>query len=165
MKYFKRIPRIASINHVEPFKVTCTWNTGEVKTTDFEPLFKKWKLKEGHIGFQLTDYEVFKQVGLTDSLTLCWKAIQLDGQPYDVDPIVVYEAGVLQESPRENKISRLIKDARLAAGMSQVDLAIRSGTSKHYLSKLENGKSNIELDTLTRIVETGLGKKLKLEIE
>lgn len=165
MKYYKRISRIVSIIGVEPFKITCEWNTGEVKTIDFKPLFKKWKLKEGHIGYPLTDYNIFKQVSLSESLTLCWKPIQIDGQPYDLDPIVLYEAGKIVETPKENKISNLVKQARKAAGMSQMDLAIRSGTSKHYLSRLENGKSNIELNTLTRIIETGLGKKLKIEIE
>lgn len=165
MKYYKKIPRIAKIEKVEPFKVTCTWNTGEVKTTDFEPLFRKWKLEEGHIGFGLTDYNIFKQVTLTETRTLCWEPIRLDGQAYDLDPIVLYEAGKLVDMPKENKVSSLLKEARLAAGLSQTELAIRSGTSKHYLSKIENGKANIEMDTLTRIIETGLGRKLNLAIE
>lgn len=165
MKYYKKIPRITKIDKVEPFKVTCTWNTGEVKTIDFEPLFRKWKLKEGRIGFQLTNYDIFKQVSLTDTHTLCWAPIDLEGQAYDLDPIVLYEAGKLVGIPKENKISSLVKEARLAAGLSQTELAIRSGTSKHYLSKIENGKSNIEMDTLIRIIETGLGRKLRVLID
>lgn len=161
----KKIPGISRILKVEPFKITCLWNTGETKVIDFEKLFIEWDMQPGDIDYALTDYEVFKQVGLTDTLDLCWEPIKIDGQPYDLDPIVMYEAGELIELPKENKISALIKEARLAAGLSQADLALRSGTTKHYLSKIENGKSNIELETLTRIIETGLGKKLKVEIE
>lgn len=160
-----RIPGISRILKVERFEITCLWNTGETKVIDFEKLFKEWDLQPDDIDYALTDYEVFKQVGLTDTLNLCWEPIKINGMTYDLDPIVMYEAGELVENPKENNISKLIKEARLAAGMSQVDLAIRSGTTKHYLSRLENGKSNIAMDTLTRIIETGLGKKLKVEIE
>lgn len=165
MKRKNMIPGISRILKVEPFKITCLWNTGETKVIDFGKLFKEWDVQPGDIDSALTDYEVFKQVGLTDTLNLCWEPIKIDGQAYDVDPIIMYEAGELVETPKEDRISKLIKEARLAAGLSQVDLAIRSGTSKHYLSRLENGKSNMETDTLIRIVETGLGKRLKVEIE
>jgi len=48
--------------------------------------------------------------------------------------------------------------------MSQSDLALASGTSRTYISKIENNRSDVELDTLRKIVETGLGKKLEIKI-
>ncbi len=49
--------------------------------------------------------------------------------------------------------------------MTQSELALKSGTSKHYISRLENNKSDIELLTLKKIVEAGLGKKLVIEFD
>jgi transcriptional regulator with XRE-family HTH domain len=41
-------------------------------------------------------------------------------------------------------------------------LADKTGTKKSYMSKLENGKGNIQLSTLIRIFEVGLNKKVGL---
>ncbi len=68
------------------------------------------------------------------------------------------------DATRSLKIGETIKSARKKAGMTQSELAMRSGTSKHYISKLENSKSDIELLTLKKIIEAGLGKKLKIQI-
>ena len=59
-----------------------------------------------------------------------------------------------------NKIGKLVREARIKYGMTQQELAVISGTSRTYISRLENDRSDIELDTLRKIVETGLGKRL-----
>ncbi|MEO0341718.1 MAG: helix-turn-helix transcriptional regulator, partial [Bacteroidota bacterium] len=61
-------------------------------------------------------------------------------------------------------IGHKIKEARKEAGLTQEELALRSGTSKHYISRLENNKSDIELLTLKKIVEAGLGRQLDIKI-
>lgn len=59
-------------------------------------------------------------------------------------------------------ISEMLKEARKEAKITQEQLAIKVGTKKSYISKLENAKGNIQLSTLIRIFETGLGKKIGL---
>jgi transcriptional regulator with XRE-family HTH domain len=49
--------------------------------------------------------------------------------------------------------------------MTQEQLAIKTGTKKSFISRIENGKSDIQLSTLFRILELGLGKKISLKIE
>ena len=61
-------------------------------------------------------------------------------------------------------ISETLKDARLEAKMTQEQLAIKVGTKKSYISRLENGKCDIQLSTLYKIFESGLGKKINLVI-
>ena len=39
-----------------------------------------------------------------------------------------------------------------------------SGTTRNYISRIENDKSDIELGTLRKIIETGLGKKLEIQV-
>ncbi len=62
-------------------------------------------------------------------------------------------------------VAELIKDARMKAKMTQEELAERSGTKKSYISRIEGGKSDIQLSTLFRILEEGLGKKVLLKIQ
>jgi len=59
-------------------------------------------------------------------------------------------------------ISEILKDARKEAKMTQEQLAEKVGTKKSYISRLENGKCDIQLSTLYRIFEFGLGKKVNL---
>ena len=59
-------------------------------------------------------------------------------------------------------ISEMLKEARKEANMTQEQLAEKVGTKKSYISRLENGKCDIQLSTLYRIFEVGLGKKVNL---
>jgi len=61
-------------------------------------------------------------------------------------------------------ISEMLKDARLEANMTQEQLAEKVGTKKSYISRLENGSCDIQLSTLYRIFEDGLGKRVSLLI-
>ena len=59
-------------------------------------------------------------------------------------------------------ISVMLKEARKEAIMTQEQLADKVGTKKSYISRLENGKCDIQLSTLYRIFEYGLGKRVNL---
>lgn len=59
-------------------------------------------------------------------------------------------------------VSEMLKEARLQANMTQEELAVRAGTKKSYISKIENAKGNIQLSTLIRIFEKGLNRKVGL---
>lgn len=61
-------------------------------------------------------------------------------------------------------ISETLKDARKEAHMTQEELANKVGTKKSYISRLENGKCDIQLSTLYRIFEEGLGIRISLLI-
>lgn len=62
-------------------------------------------------------------------------------------------------------IGEMIKNARKEAHLTQDDLAKRTGTKKSYISRIENGKIDIQVSTLFKIFEEGLGKKLGLTIQ
>lgn len=58
------------------------------------------------------------------------------------------------------KIGVLIGEARRAYGMTQKQLAEKAGVSESYISRIENDASSMRLDTLMRIVQTGLGGEI-----
>lgn len=118
-----------------------------------------------------TDLLAFQHIELLDG-TFVWCNIAVNStdeygnavvHPYDADPIVMYEMS--QPDPtRQLQLGLLIKQVRKDLGLTQEELAQKSGTTKHYISKIENDKSGIELSTLARIIEGGLGKRLQIEI-
>lgn len=62
-------------------------------------------------------------------------------------------------------IGALIHEARLQKGLSQEQLADKVGTTKSYISKIENNVKEVRISTLQRIVELGLGGQLQLSIK
>jgi transcriptional regulator with XRE-family HTH domain len=48
-------------------------------------------------------------------------------------------------------IGSQVRDARLRRGISQMDLALELGIDQNYISKVENGKINISIESLMTI--------------
>jgi DNA-binding XRE family transcriptional regulator len=63
------------------------------------------------------------------------------------------------------KLGIMIQELRKEQGLTQEQLALRCGTTKTYISRIENDASDIRLSTLMRIIREGFGKKLKLSVE
>ncbi|ODS82466.1 MAG: transcriptional regulator [Cytophagaceae bacterium SCN 52-12] len=63
------------------------------------------------------------------------------------------------------KVGALIHEARLEKGLTQEELAGKIGTTKSYISKIENNIKEVRLSTLQKIVEIGLGGQLQLSIK
>ena len=61
------------------------------------------------------------------------------------------------------KIGVLIQEARKKQHLTQEELALRIGTTKNYISRIENDASDIRLTTLMRIIREGLGGHLTLK--
>jgi len=61
-------------------------------------------------------------------------------------------------------LGELLKDEREKAHLTQAEMAERTGTKKSYISRIENGRADIQLSTLYRLIEQGLNRKLELSI-
>lgn len=101
------IPHITQIIKVEPFKITCLWNTGEVRVNYFEEEFNISSYLD--IFYQLKNYNIFKYVSVSEEGTLHWVNLTFKTNflgkemesPFDLDPIVLYEKS---HSIREYKL-------------------------------------------------------------
>jgi ribosome-binding protein aMBF1 (putative translation factor) len=74
------------------------------------------------------------------------------------------EREALERGYKDFRAGALIHDARVSQGLTQEQLAAKVGTSKSYISQIENNVKEVRLSTLQRIVEKGLGGKLELVI-
>lgn len=63
------------------------------------------------------------------------------------------------------KIGALIHDTRIEMGMTQQELAEKVGTTKSYISKIENNLKEARISTLQKIIELGFGGRLELTIK
>jgi DNA-binding XRE family transcriptional regulator len=63
------------------------------------------------------------------------------------------------------KIGVLIQEARKNQNLTQKELAQKIGTTKNYISRIENNASDIRLSTLIRIIRDGLGGRLSLDFD
>ncbi len=168
----KNLPRIVKITAVKPHIITAIWNNGEERTIDFAPLFQKWEADKNEQFIKLKSYDVFRQVTISGEHTLCWENVPVKiklknkviSAPLDLDPDVLYKKSKLIRKITSPALGALLKKARVDAGLSQTDVAINSGTSRNYISRIENNRSDIQLETLFKIVKLGMGKELELII-
>lgn len=168
------LPRILKIFRIEGFKVVCKFNTGEYRMIDFERLFKEWDVQEGDIEYPLLNLEEFQKLEVNDSQTLSWPNIKVKFPSFD-KPDVIIEAAydispdTLFEASTPYKVESvtagdIVRELRKKLKMTQEELAVKSGTTKPYISKIENNKSGIEFSTFEKIIEDGFGGVMKIQI-
>jgi HTH-type transcriptional regulator / antitoxin HipB len=63
------------------------------------------------------------------------------------------------------KLGVMLQELRKEQGLTQGELAEKCGTTKTYISRIENNASDIRLSTLMRIIQEGLGGRLKLSVD
>lgn len=63
------------------------------------------------------------------------------------------------------KLGAMLQEMRKDQGMTQEELAEKCGTTKNYISRIENNASDIRLSTLMRIISEGLGRHLRLNVD
>jgi DNA-binding XRE family transcriptional regulator len=167
-----KIPRILKIEKIDGLKIYVIFNNGETRLLDFDKILKEWDIKDSDIESKLYDLAEFKKVKLHNQ-TLSWNNIStklLDdkGQekdyPYEIGPDILFRLS--QDSDIQVQgFGDIVRKARIKAGLTQDELAQRAGTTRFYISRFENNKSDIELSTFKRIIESGLGKRLTLQIK
>lgn len=164
--------RILKINNISGYEVNCLFNNGESRIIDFIELFRKWNVRSTDLEYPLLNsIDEFQKVTVENG-TLSWPGITITNLnevginvkfPYEPDPIVLYENSKRDESAGL-ELGLLIKESRKELGLTQEELAEKSGTTKHYISRIENSRTGIELTTLKKIIEAGLGKQMKISI-
>lgn len=61
-------------------------------------------------------------------------------------------------------IGEILKEERKQAKMTQEQLATKIGAKKSCISRVENGKTDIQLSSLYRLFEVGLGKSISISV-
>ncbi len=167
-----KIPRILKIEKIDGFKIYVMFNNGETRLLDFKNILGDWNVQKTDIEFRLFDEAEFKKVKLRNQ-TLSWDNIPIrlldeDGIekdfPYEIGADVLFKLSKFSDLALES-YGDIIRKERIKAGLTQDELAHRAGTTRFYISRFENNKSDIELSTFRRIIESGLGKRMKIKIE
>lgn len=169
----KKLPKISRILNVEPFSITLLWSTSEVRSIDFSPLFKQWTAEGDALMLPLQSWDNFKLVAISENKTLYWPNIQTEfiykgearKSALELDALELYRNSVLIKKMEQVNIGKKLRNARMAAGLSQADVALKSGTTRNYISRIENDKSDIQFDTLQKIVELGIGWEIDVQIK
>ncbi len=63
------------------------------------------------------------------------------------------------------RLGVMLQELRKESGLTQEQLAEKCGTTKNYISRIENNASDIRLSTLMRIIQEGFGGHLKLSVD
>ncbi len=168
-----KMPRILKINWVKELSISVVFNNGESRIIDFRKVLNSIKLVENSPARVLYNTEEFSKVELENN-TLSWNNVEMYitkrnkekmKVPFQVGADVLLKYSKAEKSELVLRIGRMIKESRMALGLTQEELAMMSGTSRTYISRIENDRSDVELGTLRKIIETGLGKNLEISIK
>lgn len=168
-----KIPRILKINWIKGLAISVVFNNGESRIIDFRKVLNKIGINENSPAYVLFDSEEFAKVEIQEN-TLSWNNVEQfitlkNGKkmkvPFEIGADVLLKYSQAEKSELAIKIGQLIRETRLKSGLTQQDLALKSGTSRTYISRIENDKSDLELATLRKIIETGLGKQIDISIK
>lgn len=168
-----KMPRILKINWIKDLSISVVFNNGESRIIDFRKVLNKINLVKDSPARILYDSKEFEKVKLENN-TLSWNNVEQYitmrnkekmKVPYQIGVDVLLKHSRTEISELALKVGRLIKESRMSLGLTQQELALMSGTSRTYISRLENDRSDVELGTLRKIIETGLGKNLEINIK
>lgn len=173
MRKHIKIPRILKINWIKGISISVVYNNGESRIIDFRNVLLKIGVDENSPASILFHEEEFKKVQIENN-TLSWNNVEQYitirnnekmKVPFEIGADVLLKYSQPEKSDVVLKIGRLIRESRMRSGLTQQELAIKSGTTRNYISRIENDRSDIEIATLRKIVETGLGKQLDVRIK
>jgi len=168
-----KIPRILKINWIKDLAISVVFNNGESRIIDFRKLFVDIGIDRNSPAFILYNQTEFEKVELVGN-TLSWSNVEQSitlrnwekqNVPFEIGADVLLKYSQPEKLDLMIKIGRLVREARKKAGMTQQELALISGTSRTYISRIENDRSDIELATLSKIIETGLGRRLEITVK
>jgi len=174
-KTHKRLPKILKINRIDKkqLSISVLFSNGEDRILDFNKIFKSdWKVTKSDPEYKLMNPAEFEKVKIVNH-TLSWDNADLfitgfDGKkkkvPYEVGADTLYDLSEVDEKLNIS-IGSLFRKARLAARLTQEQVAELAGTSRTYITKLENDGGDVEIMTLKKIVEAGLNKHLTISIK
>jgi DNA-binding XRE family transcriptional regulator len=172
MKRNIKIPRILKINWIKDLSISVVFNNGESRIVDFRKLLGDIGIDKNSPVSILFNENEFAKAELQNN-TVSWTNVEqyistknkeIQKVPFEIGADVLLKYSYSEKSDIMTKIGKLVRDTRLKSGMTQQELALVSGTSRTYISRIENDRSDIELATLKKIIETGLGKRLEINV-
>jgi DNA-binding XRE family transcriptional regulator len=168
-----KIPRILKINWIKGLAISVIFNNGESRIIDFRKVLGKIGVDKNSTGSILYNPIEFAKVELRNN-TLSWDNVEQfitlknrekQKVPFEIGADILLKYSQPEKSKFEINIGKLIRETRLKSGLTQQELALMSGTTRNYISRIENDRSDIELATLRKIIETGLGKQMEIVIK
>lgn len=168
-----KMPRILKINWIKDLSISVVFNNGESRIIDFRKALNTLNLVEESPVRILYNSAEFEKVEIENN-TLSWNNVEqfitMRNKekmmvPFQIGADVLLKFSRPETSDLALKIGRMIKESRMNLGLTQQELALMSGTSRTYISRIENDRSDVELGTLRKIIETGLGKNLEISIK
>jgi DNA-binding XRE family transcriptional regulator len=171
MKKHIKMPRILRINWIKGLTISVVYNNGESRIIDFNKVLLKVGIDEKSPASILYNEKEFNKAQIENN-TLSWDNVEqyitLNNEkvkvPFEIGADILLQYSWPEKSDNAKRIGGLIRASRVKSGLTQRELAIKSGTSRSYISRIENDRSDIEIATLRKIVETGLGKQLDVRI-
>lgn len=158
------------IENKGPDFVDVLWNDGSNRRHRLGAFFHQWKANP--ILASLANPAGVQSIEVVDG-SLGWPEekiavpsninLEIEDDRLTLDPYTLYETGeVIVERNPALKLAQVVSSIRLKLGLTQEQVAIRTGVTKSYISKIERGVTDINLGTFEWLLEQGFGKRIEI---
>ena len=147
--------KAVDLQFLEGTALSVTFQDGKVKLYDMRNLFSKYPQLKA-----LEDRELFLSGKLMGAYGIAWN------DELDIEAETIYEDGEtvrVETGAYHGASAKAVSAARAQAGLSQKELAERTGIDQSDISKIERGIANPSMATLERIA-AALGGELTVSI-
>jgi DNA-binding XRE family transcriptional regulator len=169
-KNIRNLPRVLKVNSVAAGVICVVFNNGARHRVRLATVLRNTHVEPAMMR-KILNPKNMSTIDIVDgalSFPRVRQAIQFGNKkmdvPFDIGADILYQYSEPEPTKETLNIGSLIHDARKKAKLSQQELAKRSGTTRTYISKIENNRSDLEMETLKKVVEVGLGRKLEVKI-
>ena len=166
-KRFTQLPKLASVEVRDEDNLIVTFQSAERRLLELGSAEQQLgeTLPRGHVPLNHRRAPAWPEPPL--NLDLVGSLIEFIDVPqsrYSLGADTVRKLSVPLEPDFREVLGRRLRKLRKELGLSQLDVANRIGTQRTYISHIENGHSDLEIQSLKRIVEVGLGRELEISI-
>lgn len=166
-KRFTQLPRLASVEVRDTDNLLVTFQSAERRLLDLSSAEQALgeALPRGPV--RINEFGALEWPDAPLRLETVGALIEFIDVPestYSLGADTVRMLSIPLEPDFREVLGRRIRKLRKELGLSQSDVAHRIGTKRTYISHIENGHSDLEIQSLKRIVEVGLGRELEISI-
>jgi DNA-binding XRE family transcriptional regulator len=166
-KRFSQLPKLASVEVRDKDNLIVTFQSAERRLLELDSAEEQFgeSLPRGPV--RINEWGALEWPEAPIKLEKVGSLIEYIDVPqsrYSLGADTVRQLSVPLEPDFRQVLGRQLKSLRKELGLSQLDVANRIGTQRTYISHIENGHSDLEIQSLKRIVEVGLGRELEISI-
>jgi transcriptional regulator with XRE-family HTH domain len=161
--------KIIKITNIDFPAISFVSGNGEHRILNLKTYFAAIHLSKEDFGYELLENRALFDSVTLNEFALGWSTLnqsitlpsgKIMYSFFHLDSLNTIKHSNIIDSKTTDTIGEKVRNIRKQLHLSQEELGKKIGISKHYISKIENSRTDLEFKTFQKIVEIGFNKKV-----